>query len=152
MAERPSCYDKAVELLGRRSHFRRQLADKLRRRGYDADEIAATLERLAGAGYLDDRRTAAEYVEARLARGPEGRARLVAELERRGAPPEAVAAALEGRLPADDLPLAREAARRWRRRGATDPRALARHLGRKGFSQRAVLTLLEEAGEDSGEE
>lgn len=140
-----SCFDKAVELLGRRSHFRAQLAAKLAQRGYPDEEVAAALERLAELGYLDDRRTAGELVEARLARGAEGRRRLAAELGRRGAPPEVVREVLAERLAEDDLPLARQAAESWRRRGGSDPRSLARHLERKGFSQRAILTLLDEA-------
>jgi len=79
-------------------------------------------------------------VASRLARGAEGRPRLRAELERRGAPPDAVAAALD-ELPDDDLPAAREAARRWHGKSAA---ALARHLARKGFSRRAIFAVLKE--------
>ncbi|HVT57640.1 MAG TPA: regulatory protein RecX [Thermoanaerobaculia bacterium] len=157
----PSCYDKAVELLARRPHFRAQLAAKLERRGYSAEEIAETLARLAGQGYLDDAATAAGVVAAR--RGGEGRSRLRFELERRGAPKEAVEEAL-GALSEDDLEQTRAAARSWlsrrpaRRppalRTATDAvrrelAALARHLARKGFSQRAIFAVLKQRPADS---
>lgn len=145
--ERPrvSCYDKALGLLGRRSHFRRELEGKLRQRGYPEAEVEETLGRLEGHGYLDDARTARELVEMRLSRGPEGKRRLASELKRRGASQEAVEEALAA-LPDDDLPAARKAAEAWTRRGGGDPRSLARHLHRKGFSQRAIYTLLDEAG------
>jgi regulatory protein len=140
-----SCYDKAAELLAARPHFRRELAAKLQQRGYPADEIDAALDRLAEQGYLDERATAFAFVESRLARG-EGRARLRAELLRRGAPEDAAEEALGELTPEDDLPAAREAAERWRRQGGRDPRALARHLDRKGFSRRAIVAVLNASG------
>jgi len=140
---RPSCDDKAAELLARRPHFRAQLEAKLAGRGYPDDEVTATLDRLERRGWLDDRRTAAEFVERRLARGPLGRRRLAAELVRRGAPSEAVSAALD-RVPADDRAAARAAAARWRGRGG--PAALARHLDRLGFGGAAIRAALEDCG------
>lgn len=139
----PPCYDKAVQLLASRPHFRRELAGKLFQRGYPPDEVEAALDRLTGQGYLDDSETARAFVEGRLARGAEGRTRLKAELLKRGAPAEAIDAVL-GDLPDDDLPAAREAAERWARRGGGDPNSLARHLDRKGFSRRAIVAVLTE--------
>jgi regulatory protein len=143
----PSCYDKAAELLAARPHFRRELAAKLQQRGYPADEIDAALDRLAERGYLDERATAVSFVEARLSRGSEGRARLRAELLRRGAPEDVAEEALAALTPEDDLPAAREAAERWQRQGGRDPRALARHLDRKGFSRRAIVAVLSSRAE-----
>jgi regulatory protein len=88
-----SCYDKAAQLLATRPHFRRELETKLQQRGYPADEIAATLERLTEQRYLDDRAAARSFVESRSGRG-EGRARLRAELLRRGAAEEVAEEAL----------------------------------------------------------
>jgi regulatory protein len=134
------CYDQACRLLALRPHFRAELAAKLRRRGQPGPEIEQALDRLTREGWLDDAAAARGLVASRLARGAEGRPRLRAELERRGAPPEAVAAALD-ELPDDDLPAAREAARRWHGKSAA---ALARHLARKGFSRRAIFAVLKE--------
>lgn len=148
-----SSYDKAVQLLSRRSHFRRELERKLSGRGYPQDEVEETLERLERLRFLDDRETARELVTSRLARGPLGRRRLAAELARKGADRDLADQVLDEMLPEDDRPSAREAARRWldRKRGTPDPRALARHLERKGFSRRAIFTALEDLGlEDFG--
>jgi regulatory protein len=131
-------YDKAVQLLAARPHFRRELEAKLRQRGFPSEEIEEALDRLTDQGYLDDRAAARSFVESRAAKG-EGRARLRAELAKRGAPEEAIEEALSED---DDLPRAREAAEAWRRKGGTDPRALARHLDRKGFSRRAIVAAL----------
>jgi regulatory protein len=138
-----SCYDKAVQLLASRPHFRRELQAKLGQRAFSPEEIGEALDRLSAQGYLDDRRTAVAFVEQRLERSSEGRLRLKAELEKRGAPAAAVEEAL-ATLPEDDLAPAREAAERWARlhpRG--NPAALARHLARKGFSRRAIFAVLD---------
>lgn len=148
----PSCYDKAVELLALRPHFRRQLEDKLRQRGYADAEVEEALRRLEGQGYLDDRRLAREVAGQRAGRGGEGSRRVRAELLKRGAAPEAVDAAVEEVLPADDTPAAAEAARRWQARGKRDPAALARHLDRKGFSQRAILHVLRGLGAEPADD
>jgi regulatory protein len=141
----PTCYDKAVQLLAARPHFRRELQVKLAKRGFPPEEIEEALDRLAGHGYLDDRKTALSFVEQRLSRNTEGRLRLKAELEKRGAPPEAISEALAALVPDDDLQPARETAARWTR---LHPRgnggALARHLARKGFSRRAIVAALQE--------
>ncbi len=138
----PTAYDKALQLLATRAHFRRELERKLAQRGFPPEEIETALARLAGEKYLDDRATVRVFVESRQERGTEGRTRLRAELLKRGAPDDAVEAALAELTPDDDLPAAREAAETWRRRGGQDPRALARHLERKGFSPRAIVTVL----------
>ncbi len=140
-----SCTEKAVDLLSRQPHFVRQLEAKLLRRGYRAEEVAATLARMIELNYLDDRRTARGFVEARLRRGGEGVRRLRAALVRKGASAEAVDEALE-LVPRDDLELARQTAAAWRRsrRRKLDPNALARHLDRKGFSRRSIFALIDE--------
>jgi regulatory protein len=142
----PSCYDKAAELLAARPHFRQELAAKLVQRGYPSEDIEQALDRLQSRGYLDDRAAARGFVESRLARG-EGRQRLRAELLRRGAPEDVAEETLAELTPEDDLPAARAAAERWARQGGRDPRALARHLERKGFSRRAIVAVLN-AGAD----
>ncbi|HEX5760965.1 MAG TPA: regulatory protein RecX [Thermoanaerobaculia bacterium] len=141
----PSAYDKAAQLLAARPHFRRELAAKLTRRGFPRDEVEAALDRLTEQGYLDDIRAARDFAAHRLARG-EGRVRVLAELLRRGAAPEAADQAVGELAPADDRPDALAAAARWRARGGNDPQALARHLARKGFSPRAIVAALQRAG------
>ncbi|HVF58628.1 MAG TPA: regulatory protein RecX [Thermoanaerobaculia bacterium] len=142
------CYQKAVQLLGLRPHFRRELEVKLARRGFPAEEVEAALDRLTDHGYLDDLKAARGFAAQRLARG-EGRVKVRAELLRRGAAPEAAEQAVAEVLPEDDRAAALAAAARWRARGGEDEQALARHLQRKGFSRRAIVAALrQEAGPD----
>jgi len=133
-------YDRAVRLLAARPHFRAELKAKLAQRGYPEEETEAALDRLVAEGYLDDVRAARDFVTHRLEQKSEGRLRLKAELVRRGASEEAVAAAL-AEVPEDDLEAAREAAAQWARSHRPDPAALARHLARKGFSRRAIFAV-----------
>ena len=151
MSERIPCSQKALDLLSRRSHFERELARKLSQRGYDAEDVADTLDRLRDQGFVDDRRTAAEFVRGRLARAPEGRRRLRAELARRGVAGEIITEVLEAETEDDDRDLARAAAERWQRTRSRPDRspdlekaALARHLAGRGFSERAVYSVLAE--------
>jgi SOS response regulatory protein OraA/RecX len=98
-------------------------------------------------------------VAHRQERKGEGRHRLRAELQRRGAGPEAIDQALSG-FPDDDLSQAREAAGEWTRRRSLasdrfserDRAALARHLERRGFSRRAIFAVLNETGFDPGDD
>lgn len=140
MAERPSCYHKAIALLGRRAHFRRELEAKLRQRSYSEEEVESTLERLASEGLVDDAALAREWVSSRLRREPLGRRRLEMELGRKGVESDLVESALGELYPEDDEELAQEAGERWRGRG--DPAALARYLERRGFSSRAIFAVL----------
>jgi regulatory protein len=139
-----SCYDQAVALLAGRSHFRRQLQEKLARRGYPEDEIAETLTRLTEQGYLDDDRVTREFIQQR--RGGEGARRVRAELVKRGAPAAAIASEIAALLPADDRAAALAAARSLPPRRQADGAAVARYLNRKGFSSHAILHALRELG------
>lgn len=141
------CYSKAAALLGIRAHFRAELEWKLRRRGFDDERIASVLERLVGEGLIDDATVARDFIAQRLARGPEGRRRLAAELHRRGVAGDVAAAALDDGLPEDDLEPARAAAARWSGRRRGDAAALARFLERKGFSSRAIVAVLRDLPE-----
>ncbi len=77
-------YDKALKLIARRDHFRVELAEKLRRKGFDDDNIAAALERLDELDLLDDEGLAVRFVEFRSVDRGWGSRRLTMELRRRG--------------------------------------------------------------------
>ena len=90
----------------------------------------------------------AAFVETVARRKGWGRMRVAQELARRGAPEAAAQAALAGLSADADLEGAREAARRWRSRGAGSSAdaaaALARHLSRRGFASSAIFKVLKE--------
>jgi len=140
-SERPSAYDQAVKLLARRTHFRLEIVRKLVQRHYSESEIDKAVGRLEERRYLDDAEASRRFVEGRLARGGYGRRRLVAELSERGVDDSTVREVLDELLPEDELPAAREEARRS---GKSDPAAIARRLERRGFSPSAIAAVLRE--------
>jgi regulatory protein len=80
-----TAYDAALGLLARREQSRRELRQRLDRRGYDAAESDAALDRLAQDHYQDDARFGEMLVRTRIAQGY-GPARLRAELGSHGLP------------------------------------------------------------------
>lgn len=142
--ERPPAGDKAAALLALRPHFRRELETKLGRAGYGREEVAGALDELERLRLLDDGALARSFVETVARRKGWGRMRVAQELARRGAPAEAAEAALASLSVEDDLEAARDAARRWQRRGDARPEALARHLSRRGFGSSAIFKVLKE--------
>jgi len=143
--EGPTAYGKAVELLARRAHFRAELGRKLGKKGFSEDEVEAALDRLTDQGYLDDRAVAKSFVEAKTAREPMGRRRLMADLTKKGAPSDVAAEVLDELLPRDDRDLARAAAQSWHRRKRRPKKAaLARYLERRGFTPGSIWNVLDD--------
>ncbi len=84
---------RALGLLVRREHSRKELARKLAARGIEADEAAAAVDRLADEGWQNDARFAESLVRSRAASGY-GPVRIRAELGTHGLDRDAVAAAM----------------------------------------------------------
>ncbi|GAB2493698.1 regulatory protein RecX [Arenimonas alkanexedens] len=91
---RPDAYQKALELLVRREHSRRDLKRKLGLRGADPEEAAAAIEKLAGLGYQDDVRFATAFARDRAHSGY-GPVRIRQELAGHGLPHDHVEQAIE---------------------------------------------------------
>lgn len=136
----PTPVQRALGLLTRREHSRKELARKLGARGVSVDEAAAAVDRLAGEGWQDDARFAEVLVRSRAGAGY-GPIRIRAELGTHGLDRELIASALEpyeGEWRAIALDQVR------RRYGATvldDPavrRKAADFLIRRGFDAECV--------------
>ena len=131
----PTPVQRALGLLVRREHSRKELTRKLAARGVEADEAAAAVERLAGEGWQDDTRFAESLVRGRAASGY-GPLYVRAELVTHGLSSDAIAAALEG-FEGDWTDNARDLVRR--RFGPAGPLDLAQRrkaaalLARRGF-------------------
>lgn len=135
-------YDRGLDLLARRAHFAAELGAKLRQRGYAAAEVESAIERLAGAGHLNEGETAQMLVRSLTRRGY-GRRRLELDLRRRGAEEAAARAALETIDDEDELERAAAVAARFRStHPSRDAAALARHLERRGFLPRTIGTVV----------
>jgi regulatory protein len=76
----------AVRFLGTRPRTRWELERRLRRAAATDDVITATLDRLAGMGYVDDTAFARWWAEQRDRHAPRGRRMVEAELRQHGVP------------------------------------------------------------------
>lgn len=126
---------RAIGLLSRREHSRRELTRKLKVRGVEPEAAEAAVERLAHEGWQDDARFAESLVRSRVASGY-GPLHIRAELGTHGLDREVVAAALDT-FDGDWTARARELIRR--RYGADGlaelavRRKAADFLARRGF-------------------
>lgn len=109
-ADPPDAYRKALGLLVRREHSRRDLQRKLAAKGLDRDSSERALDTLAGQGYQSDERFAEMLVRTRLGAGY-GPLHIRAELGTHGIDPQVAATVLDEAAP-DWVELAREALRR----------------------------------------
>lgn len=134
---RPDAYQKALELLVRREHSRRDLKRKLGLRGADPAEAEAAIEKLAGLGYQDDLRFGTAFARDRAHSGY-GPVRIRQELAGHGLPRDAVEQAIEA-CEADWPASARSLIdKRYRPEGLADParrRKAVDFLLRRGFDQ-----------------
>ena len=76
-------YNKALDLLSRREHSRKELYLKLSKRFESKEDINLTLDKLEGNNLLSESRFAEEYVQARRRKGF-GPIKISMELEKRG--------------------------------------------------------------------
>ena len=137
-----SAYDKALGLLARREHSRKELKTKLRQGGYEGEETGAAIERLGEQHYQDDDRFAEVLLRSRIAQGY-GPMRLRVELKSHGLGDARIRELLE----AADVDWTASAAAQLRRRygaGTTDPaerNRRAQFLLRRGFAAATVRSV-----------
>lgn len=136
----PTPVQRALALLVRREHSRKELTRKLAARGVEVDEARAAVERLAGEGWQDDVRFAESLVRNRAANGY-GPLHVRAELGMHGLDRDAIAAALDG-FDGDWRQIARDLV--CRRFGVAGPQDMAHRrkaadlLARRGFDADTV--------------
>ena len=144
-AERALAVEIANRLLAVRLRSRRELEDRLHRRGISADILASVIADLERHGFIDDRRFAEAWVRTRRALLPSGRIRLQYELARKGVARDAVTQVLGGGGDEAELALAVAQGRMRRYRGL-QPEVVYRRLGgllqRRGFSSGVVSRVL----------
>ena len=151
---KPSAYGKALGLLARREHSRKELQQKLNRSGYARDEAGDALDRLGAQHYQDDDRFAETLIRNRAAQGY-GPMRLRAELKSHGLSD----ARIRGLLEAADFDWTESAAAQLRRRygtqGSKDPAERARRaqfLLRRGFPAATVRDVTHADVDDAADE
>jgi regulatory protein len=132
----------AIRLLTIREHSCRELALKLRKRGFSDEVISAISTELVHSGLLDDSRFAGAYVRVRLQRlfGP---IRIRAELRGKGVSDEAIGPALAGLDEDWDQAASRWVARRGEDVSERKNKArVYRSLVNRGFSHEQAMKAL----------
>ena len=124
-------YARALSLLGRREHSRRELKQKLVARGAEAEEIDQALGRLDEHGFQSDFRFAEMLVRSRIAQG-HGPIRIRAELRQHGLSEDLARRAIDAEAP--DWPALASAL--CRRRFAGPPADYAERVKRANFLAR----------------
>lgn len=126
----------ALSLLGAREHSRKELAQKLSRKGFSDEQIDATVKRLLEHNYLSDQRYAEAFARSKVAK-PLGKQRILNELRTKGISDEMAKQAL-GTLDADWFELALSLKRRkFGHHMAKDVKERSRqtrYLAYRGFS------------------
>ncbi len=139
----------ALNYLAYRPRSEREVRDRLRRGGYEADTIERVLEKLRDWRYLDDADFARRWVEGRSAQRPRGKRLLEQELRQKGIAAE-TAREIVDEADLDEAAAAEELARRRLPSYAADDRITARrrlsaYLMRRGYGYDIVRTALERA-------
>ena len=146
----PDAYQKALELLVRREHSRRELGRKLVARGIDRDAADAAMDKLGAQGFQDEQRFADMLARTR-ASGGHGPIRIRAELAMHGLAREVIENALES-CDRDWAESAREQiSRRYSVADLADPakrRKAVEFLLRRGFEQALAYAAVKPLPED----
>lgn len=144
----------AMRLLAIKARTTRELAERLRAKGYGEEVVQLVLESFKAKRLIDDPAYAKDFVEHRLERG-EGPGKIKAELFRRGIEEATVSEMLrQGRAGYDELASARQQAQRHRERLRGLPREarkrrVAHFLQRRGFSPGVVYQIIGRWHEDT---
>ncbi len=140
---------RAVALLARRDHGRRELITKLQQRLGEQPALAEVLAWCEEHGFIDDRRFAGFFVRARIERG-QGVLRIRQELQLKGVENDVIAEALEN-AEVDWFALAREVRARRFRHYPADQKEKARQLRflqSRGFDAEQSFAALDTSEDD----
>ena len=149
-----SLRDAALRMLARREHSRAEIAQRLARRGADAEEAARVLDELERLGYLSDARFAQVVVAQKAGRF--GRRAIAHTLAQKGIAAKEARAALDALQGRDEIA---EAAALWRRRFTNAPKdereraRQVRFLMARGYGLSTALAVVRASGgSDDGED
>ncbi len=138
----------ALTWLAGRRLTRRELEDRLKRRGISDVQCEETLARMSELGLVDDDRYAIELVAEAAEHGPQGPGKIWARLLRRGFSAETVARAMQSQE-WDWLTIARQLAERYDMTDQISKRRFIGRLAREGFPGQVIcrFTDLADAGD-----
>jgi len=144
-----------LRLLSYRARSRRELAERLERKGFDDGVIHAAVGELEAAGLVDDEEFARSWVRERLANNPRGSRGMRWELRSKGVKEEVIQRTLEQEVSAErELEAALRVAATYVTRSSEDEparlRRLAGALRRRGFAFEVIETVLARVRQGDG--
>jgi regulatory protein len=150
--QRAQARNYAFLLLSYKARTTAELRQRLTRKGFSPDIVAATLDRLTELKMVDDAGFARQFAEDRVSIGHKGKRRVYAELLKRGINRPEIDSAL-AQAP-DELAAARDVAEKYANRNRRlEPAVLRRRLyaflARRGFSPETIQQAMKE-GPDEG--
>ena len=156
-ARRRKAMDAAGWYLGLGDKTASQMEKYLKKRGFEADDISATLQKLNGYGYVDDRDYARRFVEQEVGGKKLGRRAVEARLYKKGIDRETAREFLDQVDPETEcenaLLWAKKLSEKLEEPDARKKRdKLARRLIGKGFSYESINRALNALEDDSGEQ
>ncbi|NTV51756.1 MAG: regulatory protein RecX [Candidatus Firestonebacteria bacterium] len=140
--------EQALRWLDRRAYARGELARRLKFKQFPPESVERVLDRLAGAGLINDEAFALEWLRARTRTGALGGRRVKSELKQKGVSDETIAAVWAQAGPeSEDESCEELAQKKWRSlktlERETARRRLLSFLTRRGFSLEDALRTVE---------
>jgi len=137
-------YDRTLNLIMRRPRSEWELRDYLKRKEYDEEAIAATIERLAERGYVNDQDFAKRWVENRRLLKSTSKRRLQQELKQKRVSQEVIDEVLASDE-TDERDVLRElVGRKQKQTKYQDKTKLMQYLSRQGYNYGDIKSVLEE--------
>jgi regulatory protein len=146
----PTAYQRALGLLVRREHSRKELGRKLVAKGVEREDLDLALDKLRRQDFQNDARFASALARSRSSSGY-GPARIRAELATHGLAREDIAAAIDACERDWDASARDIVARRYASKDLNDPnlrRKAVDFLLRRGFEQKSAFMAVRARPED----
>jgi regulatory protein len=145
----------AIKFLSYRARGTKEVEEKLKEKGFGPSEIKQTIDRLTGAGYLNDEVFARERASLRLRVKHWGAMKIASELKTKGVSSEIIGKVLGEVNEALETETALKALEKWARKNRVtlkkEKKGLIlkamRHLKSRGFSTSVISSTLKDFGE-----
>jgi regulatory protein len=138
-------YQAALRLISWRYRSKKELVQRLMRKGYELQNIDIVIERLTAAGLLDDEKFAQNWVTDRSEFHPRSKRLLSVEMLQKGITPEVITGAIKSVSSDEDLARAagRKVIRRWQGLGQQEfSKKCSDYLARRGFGYSLIRTVI----------
>lgn len=141
-------YQAAIRLISWRYRSKKELVQRLIRKGYELQNIEMVVERLSVAGLLDDEKFAKDWVTDRSEFHPRSQRMLAMEMQQKGITPDIISDVMKDVNSDESLALVagQKAIRRWQGLSLQEfTKKSSDYLARRGFNYetvRAVVPIL----------